>query len=170
MNDPIYQSYMGKGPKQIVHWEHWSNPDAETYLTGIDHYAHPRQCRLKLRELYPELRLGIPESDDPKPRPEEQTDQGKGRWGDTLRDHWQQQEAVQRFESQEAMLRFSPLEHADFRGWQVMESADYSSEDVIYQRYRRQYPSAWGDQAPAGSTAFAFFYNSADRRLASITC
>lgn len=159
MKDPVYQSYMGKGPKQIVHWEHWSNPDAETYLTGIDHYAHPRLCRLKLRQLYPELRLGIPESDAPKPRPEDQADLGKGRWGDALRDHWQQQEAGQRFESREEMLRFSPLEHSDFRGWQVVENADYSSEEIIYRRYRQHYPLEWGDQAPAGSSVSVFFYN-----------
>ncbi len=159
MMDTVYQSYMGSGPKQIVHWEHWSNPDAETCLTGIDHYAHPRRCRLELRDRYPELRLGIPESDEPKPRPEEQNDQGKGRWGDSLRDHWQQEEAGQRFKSHEDILRFSPLEHADFSGWQVVESADYSSEQTIYQRYRRHYPPEWGDQAPAGSTASAFFYN-----------
>jgi len=83
MTDPRYESYMGMGPKRMAHWEHWSNPDAETYLTGIDYYAHPRRCRVKLKELYPQLDLGIPETDDPKPRPEEQADQGKG-W-DTLK-------------------------------------------------------------------------------------
>ncbi len=31
-----YLAFMGKYPKRIPHWEHWSNPDAETYLTGID--------------------------------------------------------------------------------------------------------------------------------------
>ena len=49
MGDPRYESYMGLGPKRIPHWEHWSNPDAETYLTGIDYYQHPRRCRLRLR-------------------------------------------------------------------------------------------------------------------------
>ena len=34
MGDPRYDSYMGHGPKQIPHWEHWSCPDAETYLTA----------------------------------------------------------------------------------------------------------------------------------------
>jgi len=30
-----YLAFMGLAPKRIPHWEHWSNPDAETYLTGI---------------------------------------------------------------------------------------------------------------------------------------
>ncbi len=55
MNDPRYESYMGLGPKRIAHWEHWSNPDAETLITGIDYYDHPRLCRLKMNELYPQL-------------------------------------------------------------------------------------------------------------------
>jgi len=159
MNDPRYQSYMGLGSKQIAHWEHWSNPDAETYLTGIDYYAHPRVCRLKMRELYPQLELPVPECDDPKPRPEEQADQSKGRWGDSYRDHWQQAEASQRFSSLDDMLRFSPLAHPDFSHWHVVEDADYSSEEIIYQRYRARYPAAWGDHAPAGSPAHVFFYN-----------
>ena len=66
-----YLAFMGLAPKRLPHWEHWSCPDAETYLTGIDYYAHPRLCRLRLREIYPQLGLGIPDTDDPKPRPEE---------------------------------------------------------------------------------------------------
>lgn len=64
-----YLAFMGQWPKRIPHHEAWSNPDAETYLTGIDYYEHPRLCRLKMQELYPQLGLGIPETDDPKPRP-----------------------------------------------------------------------------------------------------
>ena len=114
-----YQALMGLAPQTIPHWEHWSCPDGETYLTGIDHYDHPRQCRQRLLELYPQLALPIPESDDPIIRPEEQEDQGKGRWGDYNRDHWQQQDASHRFKSEEEMLAFSPLEQADFTGWSV---------------------------------------------------
>ena len=62
MADAKYLSFMGRGPKRIPHWEHWSDPDAETYLTGIDYYEHPRQCRQRLAELYPQLGLGVPES------------------------------------------------------------------------------------------------------------
>jgi hypothetical protein len=159
MTDLRYETFMGLGPKRIQHWEHWSNPDAETYLTGIDYYAHPRLCRLRLKELYPQLDLGIPETDDPKPRPEEQTDLGKGRWGDSYRDHWQQEEASQRFGSLEEMMRFSPLQQEDFTGWHVVVDGDFGSEEVIYERYRKNYPAEWGDRAPAGSSASIGFYN-----------
>jgi hypothetical protein len=159
MNDPRFESFMGLSPLQIAHWEHWSNPDAETYLTGIDYYHSPRTCRLKLRELYPQLDLEIPESDEPIPRPETQTDQSKGRWGDSYRDHWQQDIASRRFSSLEDMLLFSPLEQGDFRGWQVVEDGDYRSEEIIYNRYRKNYPAEWGENAPAGSSESVFFYN-----------
>ena len=43
MSDPRYDTFMGHGPQRIMHWEHWSNPDAATYLSGIDFYEHPRQ-------------------------------------------------------------------------------------------------------------------------------
>ncbi|MBM4046085.1 MAG: hypothetical protein FJ279_13300, partial [Planctomycetes bacterium] len=147
------------GPKRIAHWEHWSNPDAETYLTGIDYYEHPRLCRLKLKELYPQLGLGVPQTDDPKPRLEQQRDKGKGRWGDSYRSHWQQEVASHRFKTLEEMLRFSPLQQGDFTGWNVVVDGDYRSEDVIYQRYRKNYPAEWGNQAPAGSSASVGFYN-----------
>ena len=160
MNDARYESYMGLGPKRMAHWEHLSNPDAETYLTGIDYYEHPCLCRLKLKELYPyQLDLGIPEKDEPKPRPEQQDDKTKGRWGDSYRDHWQQDVASHRFKDQEDMLRFSPLEQGDFTGWHVVEDADFRSEEVVYQKYRKNYPAEWGNKAPAGSSASVSFYN-----------
>jgi len=162
MANPRYLSFMGRGPRRIAHWEHWSCPDAETYLTGIDYYEHPRQCRLKLRELYPELQLGIPKSDEPKTRPEDQKDKSKGRWGDSYREYWQQQEAGHQFKSLDEMLSFSPLEQADFSGWNVVvdkKGGDFSSEEVIYQRYRQKYPAEWGDQAPEGSPTSVGFYN-----------
>ncbi len=159
MPDDRYLSYMGLGPKRIAHWEHWSNPDAETYLTGIDYYEHPRLCRQRLAELYPQLGLGVPETDDPRPRPDEQENLGKGRWGDSYRDHWQQEEASRRFESDEGILAFSPLEQADFTGWQIVEDGDYASEEIVYERYRKRYPAEWGDKAPEGSPASVGFYN-----------
>ena len=67
--DDRYLAFMGLAPRRIPHWEHWSCPDAETSLPGIDYYEHPRLCRLKLAELYPQLGLPVPETDDPKPRP-----------------------------------------------------------------------------------------------------
>ena len=159
MGDLRYESYMGLGPKRIAHWEHWSNPDAETHITGIDYYAHPRLCRLRLLELYPQLSLPVPETDDPKPRPEDQPNHGKGRWGDSNRDYWQQEVAAGRFESREDMLRFSPLEQGDYTGWRVVVDGDYRSEDAIYERHRKGYPAEWGDRAPEGSSASVGFYN-----------
>jgi len=153
MMDDVYLTYMGRGPKRLSHWEHWSCPDAETYLTGVDYYRHPRQCRLRLQELYPQLRLGVPATDAPIQRPETQADQGKGRWGDSNRDYWQQEVASHRFGSVEDMLKFSPLAQADFTGWRTVEEGDFGSEDVIFRRYRKNYPAEWGDHAPEGSSA-----------------
>ena len=159
MSDSHYESFMGLGPKRIAHTEHWSNPDAETYISGVDYYAHPRLCRLRMRELYPDLLLPIPDTDDPKPRPEDQPDLGKGRWGDAYRDYWQQEEAGHRFKTQEDMLRFSPLEQGDFTGWQVVVDGDFRSEDAIYERYRKNFPAEWGDKAIPGMSSQAGFYN-----------
>ena len=159
MGDARYESYMGLGPKQMVHWEHWSNPDAATYITGIDYYEKPRSCMLKLNELYPLLGLGVPESDEPVARLDTQQDRGKGRWGSEYRDYWQQEEAGRRFASHEEMLRFSPLAQGNFTDWHVVVDGDYSSEETIYQSHRAQYPAEWGDKAPEGSTASVCFYN-----------
>jgi len=159
MADPRYESFMGLGPKRIAHWEHWSNPEAATYITGIDYYEHPRSCMQRLNELYPFLDLPVPPTDDPLPRLHEQQNRGKGRWGHEYRDYWQQEEAARRFRSREEMLRFSPLAQGDFTGWKVVVDGDYSSEEVIYQRYRAQFPVEWGDRAPEGSSASVGFYN-----------
>ncbi len=167
MSDPVYETFMGRGPKRIVHWEHWSCPDAETYLTGVDYYEHPRQCRLKLKELYPQLRLGIPESDTPKRRPALGVEEGKQsaddaghtvRWGDNVTGTWEHGEAY--FKSPEEVFAFSPLEHCDFTKWpHVVMNWDYSSEDKIYEKLRAQYPAEWGDKAPAGDSVGTWFYN-----------
>jgi len=161
-----YMAYMGMAPKRIPHWEHWSCPDAETYLTGIDYYEHPRSCRLKLRELYPQLGLGIPQTDDPKQRPglnlrgqSSRTD-GEGRhhvrWGDGESSQW---DWGRQFKTAEDVFAFSPLEQGDFTNIPVVESRDYSDEEKLYEMYRRGYPSEWGDKAPEGSTASVGFYN-----------
>ncbi len=160
MSDPRYDTYMGHGPKQLPHWEHWSCPDAETYLTGINSYDHPKLCRQRLVELYPELGLPVPATDTPLPRIEAQEDKGWGRWGGEYRTNWQQHDASHRFKSLDDMRRFSPLAQGDFSGWNVVVDGDYSSEEAIYQRHRQHYPAEWGDQAPAGSTASVGFYNS----------
>jgi uroporphyrinogen-III decarboxylase len=36
---------------------------------------------------------------------------------------------------------------------------DFSSEEAIYQKLRKNYPAEWGDRAPPGSTAGTWFYN-----------
>ncbi|MGB9716866.1 MAG: hypothetical protein ACPL4E_00275 [Thermoproteota archaeon] len=92
-------------PRRVPHWEHWSCPDAETYITGIEYYEHPRLCRLKMAELYPQLELPVPESDRPIPRPESLMNSGDlyvdecgrrhVRWGDSLTSHWNWGRVVQ---------------------------------------------------------------------------
>lgn len=165
MNDfDRYQAYMGLGPKHIPHWEHWANPDAETWLTGIDYYEHPKLCRLKMKDLYPQLDLPIPADDTPKPRPELGQD-GKSanlvkhtvRWGDGETATW---EHGAFFKSEEDVFSFSPLAHADFRSWpHVGENRDFTSEERLFEQLRSNYPAEWGNQAPAGSTASVSFYN-----------
>lgn len=157
MSDPRYDTFMGRGPRRIVHWEHWSCPDAETYLAGIDYYKHPRLCRQKLAELYPQLNLPIPESDDPIPSIEEQEDQGWGRWGAAYRSNWQQHDASHRFKDLDDMLKFSPLEQGDFTGWNVVVDGDFSSEEVIYERYMQQCGNR--TEPTPGKAESVFFYN-----------
>jgi len=164
MSDERYDTFMGRGPKRILHWEHWSCPDAETYITGIDYYEHPKLCRERMRELYPRLGLGIPASDDPKPRPKlgltgqsSDPERHTVRWGDGETATWRHGEAF--FHSAEEVFAFSPLEKADFSDMPVVMAEDFSSEDVIYERYRKRYPREWGDKAPEGSSASVGFYN-----------
>ncbi|MEW6751414.1 MAG: uroporphyrinogen decarboxylase family protein [Candidatus Latescibacterota bacterium] len=164
MSDPRYDTFMGHGPAQMVHWEHWSCPDAETYLTGIDYYEHPRLCRLRLRELYPQLGLGVPETDDPRPRPQlgltgpsSNPERHTVRWGDGESGTFVHGEAV--FHSPEEVFAFSPLEQGDFTNFEVVERADYSSEEIVYERYRKHYPAEWGDTPPEGQAVSTGFYN-----------
>ena len=154
-----YQSYMGQAPSRIGHWEHWSNPDAASAITGIDYFEKPRSCMLRLAEMYPHVGFGAPGEDKPVPRIEDQDNKGWGQWGGQYRDNWQQHVASSRFKSQEEMLAFSPLEQGDFTGWNVVVDGDYSSEEVIYERFRKNYPEDAGDKAPEGSTASVGFYN-----------
>ncbi len=159
-----YLALMGLAPKRIPHWEHWSCPDAETYLTGIDYYEHPRQCRLRLRELYPQLELPIPESDESIPRPdaaaeghiEDEEGRRRVRWGDGTTWHW---DWGRSFRDAEEALSFSPLANADFTHMPVVESRDYSDEGKLYEEYRARFPAEWGDEPPDGSTAMVGFYN-----------
>lgn len=161
-----YLAFMGLAPKIIPHWEHWSCPDAETFLTGIDYYAHPRLCRRTLAERYPQLRLPIPETDEPKPRPDLGSD-GKSsdadeegrhrvRWGDGVSGYW---DWGLKFSDPEEVFAFSPLEQGDFTEIPVVESRDYTDEERLYRTYRERYPEEHGDRAPEGSDASVGFYN-----------
>lgn len=162
----LYLAFMGRAPRRIPHWEHWSCPDAETYLTGIDYYDHPRLCRLELQRRYPQLRLPVPASDEPRPRPTlglvgetvERDPAGRRhvRWGDGLSGHW---DWGDQFQSLDDVFAFSPLAQGDFTHIPVVESRDYSDEEKLYELYRRNYPAEWGDQAPPESPVSVSFYN-----------
>lgn len=163
MGDAFFDTYMGHGPRRVTHYEHWSCPDAETYLTRIDYYEHPRQCRQRLQELYPQLGLGVPETDAPRSRPNfdatnsSDSERHTVRWGDSETGTWVHGEAI--FRTVEDVLAFSPLEKGDFRDFPfVVMDLDYRSEEAIYQYYRAQIPADW-ETAPAGVNAGTWFYN-----------
>jgi hypothetical protein len=165
MSDARYETFVGRGPRKIVHWEHWSCPDAETFLTGIDYYQHPRACRLRLKGLYPQLGLAIPASDAPLPLPSlddevKSADLQKHtvRWGDGETGTFEHGEAF--FQTPEDVFAFHPLEKADFRDWgHVVVNWNFSSEEAIYQRLRKNYPLEWGDRAPDNVCSEVGFYN-----------
>ena len=80
------------------------------------------------------------------------------RWGDGESATWQHGEVY--FKDAEDVLAFSPLEHSDFSDMPVVASDDFSSEDIIYERYRKGWPEEWGDKAPEGdAVASVGFYN-----------
>jgi len=158
-----YLAFMGKSGKYIPHYEMWSNPDAETYLTGIDYYDHPKQCREKLAELYPQLYLPIPETDTPKPRPSLGSDKSSNsdartvRWGDSETTTWEHGEAY--FKTVQDVFDFSPLEKGDFRDWpHVVMNWDYSTEEAIYERALKNLIPDGGDPSPTAPST-TWFYN-----------
>lgn len=161
-----YMAFRGMAPKRIPHMEHWSCPDAETYLTGIDYYDHPKLCREKLAELYPQIGLPIPATDDPKPKPglgstgqtssEDEKQHHHVRWGDGESWEW---DWGKQMTTPEEVFAFSPLANPDFTNVPVVESRDYSSTEKVYEFYRQFFPAEWGETAPEGSTAGIGFYN-----------
>jgi DNA-binding NarL/FixJ family response regulator len=163
----MYLSYMGKAPDRIPHYEAWSCPDAETYITGIDYYENPKLCRKMFNEIYyPIFQLPEPRINEPKPRPVLGTKNGCSsnperhtvRWGDGESGTWQHGEAY--FKSVDEVFAFSPLKKADFRDWKhVVNNWDFSSEEAIYRRFRKNFPEEWGDKAPGGSIASVGIYN-----------
>jgi len=162
--DELYLTYMGRGGGKISQSEFWACPEVESYLTGVDYFDHPRESRIKLRQLYPRLDLPVPEKDSPIPRPKlgggvsSDREAHVVRWGDGTTGTFQHGEAF--FGCPEDVFRFSPLEHADFTGWgHVIANYDYSGEDALYNEFRGRYPAEWGDEAPESSAAGAGFYN-----------
>lgn len=157
VNRLIYETYMGMGPKTVPHWEHWSNPDAETQLTSVDYFEHPRLCRLKMNELYPELRLPVPSSDKPVRR---STNDDVGnhtvRWGDGQTATFLHGE--QFFKTEEDVFSFSPLAHADMTEWKfVVENWDFSSTEAIENRLCKSFPGEWGKPAPNEPSSVSFY-------------
>jgi hypothetical protein len=119
-----------------------------------------------MRELYPQLNLPLPPTDDPIARPATDPDgtgialdeQGRRRvrWDDGYSWHW---DWGKTFKTVDEVLAFSPLAQGDFTNLVVREARDYSDEDKVYQYYRSLYPAEWGDKAPEGIVARAYFYN-----------
>lgn len=160
-----YQALMGRAPKDVPHWEFLGCPRAETYITGIDYFEHPRQCRLRLAEMYPKLNVEIPETDDSITPPgfgsEVETvgtdSEGRRvvRWAGTSTHHW---DSDPRFKTVEDVLSFSPLAEPDWTDSYVVTTWDFTSEETLYQHLRKQFPAEWGDEAPEGSIAHVGTY------------
>ena len=162
MADRRFETYMGRGPKRIVHWEHWSNPDAESYITGVDYYDHPRDCRERMRELYPFLELPAIDDDRPKKRPVTGARNDPGshayRWNDYTAEGFVLENVT--FRDAEEVFRFSPLAHADFSGWaHVVDNYDFTDEETLFKLFRGKYPAEWGETPQPGSSAHAGLYN-----------
>jgi hypothetical protein len=161
-----YRTFLGRAPSgRIPFWESFSNPDAETFITGIDYYDHPRLCRLKMQALYPELGLAVFPTDAPKPRPKigadgapaTNTEAHTARWGDSETATWEHGEKY--FKTEEDVFAFDPLAHADMRDWpHVVMNFDYRDEETLYQTMLKWYP-VLQDNAPPGQDATAWFYN-----------
>ena len=160
MYDQIcYQAYLGLGPRDIPHIEFLGCPDAETYITGIDYFEHPRQCRLRLQKIYPKLNVGIPKSDAPIPRPELNFDRTVGqdeqnrrvvRWGDSVTHHWDHDP---RFRTVEDVFAYSPLEEPDFTDSYVVTNWDYSSSERLYNYFYKSLQAEWGEKLGGDSVA-----------------
>lgn len=155
-----YKGLLGLAPKNIPHYEYLGCPDAETYITGINYFEHPRQCRLKLSEIYPKLNVEIPDSDEPVQQPgldldhdsEGTNKEGRRvvRWGDGITFHW---DFGKQFKTVEDVFAFSPLEQPDYTNTPIVNNWNFTSEDTLYAHFRGNYPPEWGDHAPAGSSA-----------------
>jgi len=149
---------------RIPHWEHLSNPDFLGLVAGVDPYEQPRTAALRTYEALPlDMGLGIPESDEPIPRPDDTsssfTDElGRRsvRWGAERTWHW---DWGRGFVTIEDVLAYDPLEHMDQTGEQVVATYDYrpSAEEMAEQFCGGPPP---GPTAPRARTLKgAGFYN-----------
>jgi len=115
---------------RIPHWEHFSNPDFEQLVTGLDPWTTPKNARARLLELLP-LDVGdVPLSDDSLPRlPENETtftdaDGSRAvRWGTGKTWHWNWGGL---FKSIADVLAYDPAAHPDQRGAGIVAELDYS--------------------------------------------
>jgi len=149
---------------RIPHWEHFSNPDAFSLLSGIDAWEHPRLAAQKVAELYPlDMGVAIPATDEPLERlPEGESsfvdEQGRRhvRWGASLSGHW---DWGQSFKTVEQALAYEPLEHLDLREAQVVCNFDFnkSVEDWAQEIQGGELPEPTGPRAD--SLKGAGFYN-----------
>lgn len=128
-------------------WEHFSNPEAEHLITGIDPFDHPRLARERLLELTYMDVGGVPASDDPIPRlPEGEASftDSEGRlsvrWGTGRSWHW---DWGHRFPTIESVLAYQPLENLDLRTADIVENHDFS---VSVEEMAKQYQE-WIDFA-----------------------
>jgi len=153
--DRALRRLRGEPVDRIPHWEHLSNPDFLTLVSGIDAYEHPRQAALRVGELLPiDMGFGAPATDEPIPRlPEDESsfvgEDGlrRVRWGSGLTGHW---DWGSEFTSVEQALAFEPLEHADMREREVVEKRDYrrSVEDLARDIQGGDLPAPGGPRAP----------------------
>ena len=164
--DERYQAYKRLWPKRIPHWEPLSCPDGMTYCTGIDFYEHPRLCALKMNEMYPMLYAGVPDKDEPIPRPDldgksnsvsiDEHGRRSVRWGASTSSHW---DWGIKFKDVEEVLAFSPLELGDFTDLPLNEARDYRDEEKLFQVYSTHFPAEWGGKLPEGEWEYVGFYN-----------
>ena len=128
---------------RIPMWEHFSNPDAEHAITGIDPWEHPKLARERLHELTHMDVGGISGSDNPIPRLPDVasfTDvEGRKsvRWGTGVSWHW---DWGHRFPTIGDVLAYQPLEHMDQTNADVVESRDYS---ISVEDMARQYQAGF---------------------------
>jgi len=113
----------------IPMWEHFSCPDAEHAITGIDPWEHPKLARERLHAMtYMDVGY-IPGDDDPIPRLADESSFSDAdgrrsvRWGTGTTWHWDWGHTCKTIDD---LLSYQPLDHLDLRCADVVENRDYS--------------------------------------------